>query len=178
MLTLRSYSLFFRCFNFVLVSCVSFGIKANIDLFDLKHPTVNPELEKITTKKKKKKSLSIVFSLPESCLCHFFYLVQESCHSVVQPPKPIKSTPTAAEPNNPQPPAVAKPNTSPHSPAAKTQNPTPHPRPPPMPKPETSSRHSSMPRAATVSLSLRYHQASVSNAGRGPLSQRLPLSLV
>ena len=62
MLTLRSYSLFFRCFNFVLVSCVSFGIKANIDLFDLKHPTVNPELEKITTKKKKK--------IPPLCFLH------------------------------------------------------------------------------------------------------------
>ena len=70
MLTLRSYSLFFRCFNFVLVSCVSFGIKANIDLFDLKHPTVNPELEKITTKKKKK-SLHCVFSMRELFLSFF-----------------------------------------------------------------------------------------------------------
>ena len=139
---LLSYILYFSIISILFwLSCVSFGIRANIDLSDLKHPAVNPKLEKITTKKKKKKkSLSIVFSPPESCLCHFFYLVQESFHSVVfpstkkkketharpithKPPKPIKSTPTATEPNNHQPQATAKPNTSPHSPAAKTQNP-------------------------------------------------------
>ena len=74
-----------------------------------------------------------MFSPPESCLCHFSTWSKkvsiQSCFPVPkkkkekkketharpithQPPKPIKSTPTAT-----------KPNTSPHSPAAKNPKP-------------------------------------------------------
>ena len=139
--TPKLYPLFFHYFNFVLVVLRQFWYQS-------KHRSIWSEASRSQSKnrknhhkkKKKKKSLSIVFSPPESCLCHFFYLVQESFHSVVfpstkkkketharpithKPPKPIKSTPTATDPNNHQPQATAKPNTSPHSPAAKTQNP-------------------------------------------------------
>ena len=62
---LLSYILYFSIISILFwLSCVSFGIRANIDLSDLKHPAVNPKLEKITTKKKKKKNPS------PSCFLH------------------------------------------------------------------------------------------------------------
>ena len=138
---------------FFWLSCVNFGIRANIDLSEASRSQSRTR-KKITTKKKKTHARPITH----------------------QPPKPIKSTPIATEPNNHQPPTAAKPKTSPHSLVVKTQNPTPHLWPPPMPKPETSSCHSSMPHVAIVSSSSCRHQASVSNIGWGPSLQRLLLS--
>ena len=79
-----------------------------------------------------------MFSPPESCLCHFFYLVQESCHSVVFPSRKKKKKKDPCKTHHSlaaktykinthrcgtqQPPTAAKPNTLPHSPVAKTQN--------------------------------------------------------
>ena len=62
------------------LSCVSFGIRANIDL--LKHHR-RKELENIT--QKKKKTLTIMFFSTRELSLSFFYLVQESCHIVVFP---------------------------------------------------------------------------------------------
>ena len=61
---------------------------------------------------------------PFSCVSQYQKKKETHARPIThKPPKPIKSTPTATEPNNHQPQATAKPNTSPHSPAAKTQNP-------------------------------------------------------
>ena len=135
-----------------------------------------------------------MFSPPESCLCHFSTwskkVVIQLCFPLPkkketharpithQRPKPIKSTPTAAEPNNHQPPQSPtphlthqppKPNTSPSTTAAK----------------DIDHRRCQSPRRAAATLpclvlplsppSSRHHQASISNAGQGPSSQRQPL---
>ena len=52
------------------LSCVSFGIRANIGLSKVSHSQSRTK-KKSPQKKKKKKSLSIVFSPPKSCLCRF-----------------------------------------------------------------------------------------------------------
>ena len=64
----RPYILFFRYFNFVLVVLHQFWYQS-------KHRSVATSHSKSRTRKnhhqKKKKTLSVMFSPPESCLCHF-----------------------------------------------------------------------------------------------------------
>ena len=139
-LTPRPYLLFFRYFNFVQVVLRQFWHQS-------KYRSVATSHSKSRTRKnhhqKKKKTLSVMFSPPESCLCHFSTwskkVVIQLCFPLPkdketharpithQPPKPIKSTPTAAEPNNHQPPQSPtphlthqppKPNTLPSTTAA------------------------------------------------------------
>ena len=66
---LRSYLLFFRLFQFCSCCPASILVSEQTSIC-LKHPTVNPELEKKISPQKKK-SLSIVFSPPAGYLCHF-----------------------------------------------------------------------------------------------------------
>ena len=107
----------------------------------LKHPAANPELEKITQKKKKpsqscflhQRVVSVIFllgprKLSFNCVSHYPKKKETHARPIThQPPIPIKSTPTATEPNNHQPPQSPtphlthqppKPNTSPSTTAA------------------------------------------------------------
>ena len=114
------------------LSCVIFGIKANIDRSEASR-------SQSRTRKnhpKKKKSLTIVFSPPESCLCHFSTwskkVVIQLCFPLPKKkgdPRKTHHSPAANthkinthRHGTQQPPAAAKPNTSPHSPATKTQH--------------------------------------------------------
>ena len=92
---LRSYLLFFPLFQFCSCCPASILVSEQTSIC-LKHPTVNPELEKKISppkkKKKKKIPLHCVFSTSRLSLS-FFYLVQESCHSVVFPNTKKKGDP-------------------------------------------------------------------------------------
>ena len=144
------------------MSCDIFGIRANID----RSKACRSQSKTRKNHPKKKKSLTIVFSPPESCLCHFSTwskkVVIQLCFPLPkkketharpithQPPKPIKSTPTTAEPNNHQPPQSPTPHLTHQPPKPNTLPSTTA-----MPKPEMNSRHSSMPRAGAVAPRLR-----------------------
>ena len=106
-LTPRPYLLFFRYFNFVLVVLRQFWHQS-------KHRSVAASHSKSRTrknhqkKKKKKTPLRHVFSTRELSLS-FFYLVQESFHSVVFPSTKKKKKKKERDPRKTH-----------HSPAAKT----------------------------------------------------------